>query len=203
MSLHIGDKNIVDIRRGDKKIAKVYKGDKLVWGYTPEQVLFESSTPGTYPIYIKCRCKLYIHVVGAGGGRSSTAYPIQGVWHYWAASGGSGAYVYGVKEVTAGNYTITVGAGTSAGATANGGNSSVFGEVAGGGKTGTSSAGNSTGGAGGIASTTLNFINGNNGGRWTDGHGPGGASVYEGYGEGARSNDGSASVGGYVKIVAI
>lgn len=202
MSLHIGSKNIIDIRRGNKKIAKVYKGSSLVWGYIPGQVLFESSTPGSYPIYIKCRCKLYIQVVGAGGGRSSTAYPIQGVWHYWSASGGSGAYVYGIKEVTAGNYTITVGAGTSGGAKADGEDSSVFGEVAGGGKTGNSWAGGSTGGAGGIASTTLNFIDGNNGDRWTDGHGPGGASVYEGYGEGARS-DGAASVGGYVKIVAV
>ena len=93
-------------------------------------------------------------------------------------------------------------ADSTAGAAADGGNSIVFGEVAGGGKTGTSWAGGSTAGAGGIASTTLNFINGNNGGRWTDGHGPGGASVYEGYGEGAHS-DGGAGVGGYVKITAI
>lgn len=202
MSLHIGSDNIVDIRFGNEKIAKVYKGEDLVYGYVPGDVLFESSTPGTYQIYIKCRCKLYIQAVGGGGGRSSTAYPIQGVWHYWSGSGGSGAYVYGNKEVYAGTYTIVVGAGTTAGATANGGDSVVFGEVAGGGKTGTSSPGNSAGGAGGIASTTLNFINGNNGGRWTDSHGPGGASVYEGYGEGAGSDDG-AGVGGYVKITAI
>lgn len=203
MSLHIGSNNIVDIRRGNQKIAKVYKGSDLVWGYVPGQVLFESSTPGTYTIRIKCRCKLYVQAVGAGGGRQSTAYPIQGVWHYWSGSGGSGAYVYGNKEVYAGTYTITVGAGTAGGATADGGNSVVFGEVAGGGKTGTSWAGGASGGAGGTASTTLNFINGNSGGRWTDGHGAGGASVYGGYGTGASSNDGAASVGGYVKITAI
>lgn len=226
MTLHIGDDNIVDIRKGDTKIAKVYHGSDLVWGYIPGQVLFESSTPGTYQLYVKCRCKLDIKIVGAGGGATSWgAYYSNG--YTWNASGGggSGAYIHGTKEVFAGTYTIVVGKGGNGydrrglisgwNYAEDGTDSSAFGQVAGGGKGGSALNGG-FGGDGGVASTTLTGVNGEKGGNMGYVVGAnaypiqninGGASKYGGYGAGGyianQSLDNYDGKNGYVRIVAI
>lgn len=190
MTLHVGTDNIVDIRKNGK-ISKVYKGSDLVWGYPSGKVLFENSTGGTYTLTVKYRCKLYIQAVGGGGGGHTDGAG----YHPYNYGGGSGAYIYGTKEVAAGTYTIVVG--KVATGNTNGGDSSVFGEIAGGGKAST--------GGGGVAVTTLSYINGNNGGFGNVWEGPGGASVYGGYGTGMTANNGGLSGGtnGYVKITAI
>ena len=208
MSLHIGSKNIIDIRRGSKKIAKVYKGNKLVWGYTPSDVLFDSSQSGygagTYTLYVKCRCRLEIWAVGGGGGgRHTFQMTTTQNWWYDECPGSSGGYIHGIKEVPAGTYTIKVGArGSGGGASGNGGNSVVFGETAGGGK----------GGAKGTVSGGVNVTNleDNVPGKsvqgvaksYSDPELAGAPSVYGGYGAGNTSyNRGGTE--GYVKIVAL
>lgn len=217
MTLHIGNNNIVDIRYGNQKIAKVYKGSDLVWGYVPGKVLFETSTPGTYSLYVKCRCKLDIKIVGAGGG-GGHGFMVAGQNYYWWSSGGggSGAYVHGIKEVTAGTYTLVVGRGGAGeyknpggGVGSAGGSSSAFGQTAGGGKGGRGNgwvAETDLGGAGGTASTTLSYTNGKKGaGAYNSSSGcAGGASVYGGYGAGAAANSSAPRGGnGYIKIVAV
>lgn len=208
MTLHIGSNNIVDIRKGNQKIAKVYHGSDLVWGYVPGKVLFEKSVAGTYTLYVKCRCKLYIQAVGGGGGGSHhLAATTADNWWYQNSGGGSGGYIHGTVEVTAGTYTIVVGGmGTQVanGQASGGGNTTVFGQTAGGGGGGSSGAG--TGGAGGRNSTTLASVNGNGGEYSATGYSDpdraGGASVYGGYGAGRTSHNYGGS-DGYVKITAI
>lgn len=206
MTLHIGSDNIVDIRYGNQKIKKVYKGSDLVWGYVPGKVLFETSVAGTYTLYVKCRCKLEIWAVGGGSGgchrlQATTAQN----WWYDNFSGGSGGYIHGVKEVYAGTYTLKVGAGGPGGNAGNnaGGNTTVFGETAGGG----TSSGWKYVGSGGTNTTTLSqSVKGNNGigssTGYSDPTNAGGASVYGGYGAGGNSHD-SPGGSGYLKIVAV
>ena len=221
MSLHIGSNNIVDIRRGSTKIAKVYHGSDLVWGYIPGQVLFESSTAQTTTLYVKCRCKLSFILVGGGGGGARAAGSSQQLGNQNAcAGGGSGAYVYGTKEFTAGTYTIVVGAvgetqnygSFRSGTAPSGGNSSFGGQIANGGSggyvTGGLGANAATAGTGGEAvySSGLNGINGNKGTEkaysgYDTGAGIGGTSVYGGYGKGGNSD--ANGTNGYVKIVAV
>ena len=222
MTLHIGNDNIVDIRYGNQKIAKVYKGSDLVWGYVPGEVLFESDEAGTYPLYVKCRCKLYIQLVGAGGGGAVTWY-YDRAYNFARAGGGSGAYVNGIIELSAGTYNVVVGAGAGGGGNVHaglsqggtGGSSSFGGQVAGGGGggatwfNGTVSGTQASNGAAGVAQTTVDFVNGNQGGAFQNSWGVdpgtyGGASVYGGYGAGSGSDAPSIYGGsGYVKIVAI
>ena len=129
-----------------------------------------------------------IDLVGAGGGGHGTLIGGNTVYNY---SGGSGAYVYGVKEIETGTYNIVVGAGVS---NAKGGDSSFDGEIAGGGYP--------SNGNGGTATTTLSYKNGNHGSFGNTMTAPGGASVYNGYGAGATlSGIGNKSGGnGYAKI---
>lgn len=225
MSLHIGTKNIVDIRKGTKKIARVYKGDKLVWGYFPNEVLFESSTPGTHTLYVKCRCKLHIDVVGAGGGAASWGgYYSNGVTINSSGGGGSGGYISGNIEIQPGTYTVIVGAGGSGDRSSgiavrqaeasNGGESSVFGQIAYGGIGGYTS-NDGYGGAGGTCDTVLTGVEGNSGGSMKSvarydyqiQNISGGASKYGGYGAGGyienNSLDNYNGLSGYVKITAI
>lgn len=220
MTLHVGDKNIVDVRYGNAKIARIYKGGNLLYGYQPSEVLFESSTAGTYQLYVKCRCKLsFIAVGGGGGGSCNGTYYANNITANVGGGGGSGAYVYGTLEVFAGTYTITVGSAGSFGRGVNnvppirgsdGTSSVVFGQVAGGGG---GSLGNSGGygGSAGIAQTAYGFVNGNVGtlspvypavGGYPLITAAGGASVYNGYGLGGNG-DSTPATGGYVKITAV
>lgn len=94
MTLHIGNKNVYDIRAGNRIIDFVYKGSVLVW--QKYKVLFESSTPGTYSLNLPT-AMYKITVVGGGGGSSNR-------------TGGAGAFIQFTMK-TSGNVTITVGAG--------------------------------------------------------------------------------------------
>lgn len=94
MTLHIGNKNVYDIRAGNRIIDFVYKGSVLVW--QKYKVLFESSTPGTYSLNLPT-AMYKITVVGGGGGSAT-------------AAGGAGAFIQFTMK-TSGNVTITVGAG--------------------------------------------------------------------------------------------
>lgn len=193
-------------------IPKIYYGDKLV--LDNDGVVFESSEPGEYNVKIPYTGNYGIILVGAGSG---------GAYSYWdpgshGCGGGSGAYVYGTIEVTAGRHTIVVGrggskgsrvygAGTSVGAA--GGDSSAFGQIAGGGTQTTASYSGGSPGSAGTAVTTVSYINGNSGTNGgvvygTGSTGSGGSSVYGGYGAGGLGSYNSTNGGdGYVKIFAI
>lgn len=120
-----------------------------------------------------------IKMVGAGGaGSVFTNYSE----YYMSHNGGSGAYVYGSKQITSGNYQIVVGAGgtfpgNNAGQGGSGGNTTFDGEIAGGGVGGISGGYSNPGhnGAGGTATTTLSYVNGNSSG----------TSTYGDYGKGS------------------
>lgn len=156
----------------------------------------EKDTYGTYSQQFKAG-KYHIDIVGAGASGESS-----GGGHPYNAGGGSGAYVYGVKEITEGTYDIVVGKGGHAPIVSSGqdgGDSSVFGEIAGGGKNGNQST--TTGGAGGTATTTLKYINGNKGGGGNGWAAKGGESVYQGYGKGGSASGNAKDGGdGYAKI---
>lgn len=168
-----------DIYIGSTKISEVYKGSTQVYSskLPAGQVIFESSTAGTYEINIPKSQNYYIQLVGGGGGGRHVNVETD-------KGGGSGGYVYGTIHIPAGVYSIIVGKG---GASKTAGGDSVFIEqVAGGGKS-TSSY------AGGVCTTTLNYINGKAGGS-----GKTGQSVYEGYGAGGFSSNSGKN--GYAKI---
>lgn len=221
-------KNINGVRKkakiaimNNQLIPRIYYGNKLV--YQSDGSVFESSTAGTYTLVIPATAYYNIIIVGAGGGCASWGgYYSNG--YTWNASGGggSGAYVHGTQRITAGTYTVIVGAGGAgvrnagigAGTTTayDGGNSSFGGHVAGGGKGGVAING-STGGAGGTATTTLTGESGNAGGSMGYVVGAnaypiqnisGGASKYGGYGAGGyitnQSLDNYNGKDGYVKI---
>lgn len=167
-----------------------------------------------------------IVVVGAGGGSSATCDPTR-PYKNACAGGGSGAYVRGITTLTAGSYASVVGAGGSglnngqinrtAGYGGNGGSStfSTLVDVSGG--TGGGSAwtdgtgGWRSAGVGGTVTTNdleqnLESSAGNVGGNCGQGACNGGASVYEGYGEGGGASASGgidyvrSGIDGYVKI---
>lgn len=152
------------------------------------KIIIERSVAGTQTITIPVDGRYNIKLVGGGGGGHTDGAGV----HPYNYGGGSGAYVYGIKTLTAGTYTIVVGAAGAG--NSDGGNTSFAGEIAGGGK-------KSTGG-GGVATTTLSYINGNNGSFGNVWAGNGGASVYNGYGTGATANNGglSGQTAGYIRI---
>ena len=152
------------------------------------KIIIERSEAGTQEITIPVDGRYDIKLVGGGGGGHTDGASV----HPYNYGGGSGAYVYGIKTLTAGTYTIVVGA-AAAGDT-NGGDTSFDGEIAGGGK-------RSTGG-GGVATTTLSYINGNNCKLGNVYPSIGGAPVYENYGRGATANNGGlyGQTAGYIRI---
>ena len=143
----------------------------------------EYTTPGTYTETLPTGT-YEIKVVGAGGkGAKSTSGSFSKTAR--AAGGGSGAYIYGDILVDSGEYSAVVGS-------ANGGQSSIFGNIAGGGGNGVASSSSQTGGSGGTYTTTLglNGIGGQPGGTAHDSGksasatASGGVSRYNGYGSG-------------------
>ena len=107
----------------------------------------------------------YMDIVGAGGGGKADAFPYAGYWWSSAGSGGSGAYIHGYRFVNKGSYAVKVGIGGKCGGTNGtsypGSESSILGEIAGGGAKGVAGAG----GAGGTytASSTMIGVSGNTG----------------------------------------
>lgn len=201
----------------DNKVFYVYKGSNLVWKlhqYINNQLLFESSSAGTYQLNILDDGIYNVICVGGGGGgaqKGDTEY-------YNTGSGGSGGYSNEDIYLTKGLYTVVVGAGGAKNSqwwgsgtpitATNGGNSSFATVIGGGG--GGGGAGSGSGypfaGAGGTGST----INGNAGkaGGGKNVSYAGGASVYGGYGIGGNGYSGNASTmnystsgtSGYVRI---
>ena len=221
-------KNINGVRKkakiaimNNQLIPRIYYGNKLV--YQSDGSVFESSTAGTYTLVIPATAYYSIILVGAGGGCASWGgYYSNGYTFNSSGGGGSGAYVHGTQRISAGTYTIVVGGGGAGGRNAgigaqqvtagNGGDSSAFGQIAGGGKGGYTS-NNGYGGAGGTATTTLTGESGNAGGGMNYVVGAnaypvqnisGGASKYGGYGAGGyitnQSLDNYNGKDGYVKI---
>ena len=159
--IYKGSEQIQDIYIGGTKIEEIYHGSELVYGsgYPTGTVLFESGTPGTYTLVVDKRCTARLNMCGAGGNGSTIHM------------GGSGGYIYGNLEITAGTYTIVVGA-------AGGGNSSFKENVAGGGGN-ASNHGDGSGGTCVVVSSGLTGSNGTSGsttGR-INGYGAGGSFV--------------------------
>lgn len=195
MSIIHNLQDISNITIGSENIENIYLGEDLLWTaesspYTPDQVIFESSTPGTYSVDILTNGKYEIICVGAGGG--GVRYGNGGFIPYQYAGGGSGGYSNSIQNLTEGTYSITVGGG--GGWTNNGGNHAGTG--------GTSSFSdivNATGGQGGLRLGTgsggVGITQNGNTGTTT----AAGASVYGGYGAGGYSTSNGGA--GYVKIV--
>lgn len=174
--------------------------DATLYEYMEGAVIFESSTPGTYTLTLTEATPCEIHVVGAGAGGG---YYQIGMWS--GKGGGSGCYANGSDTLSAGTYTLVVGAGSS---------KSSSGNIAAGGTTyisydnttimsasgGKSHAYNSEGEGGTDVYSSLSISQlyiGQNASSTT-----GGASMYNGYGKGGNGGQTSAEngVNGYIKI---
>lgn len=175
--------------------------------------LIETSTPGTYTIESPVDTIAEIAIVGAGGGGVGCAHGSK--WYY--ADGGGGAAFVGTINISAGTYTVTVGAGGASNFNASSasdagsvtGGSSSIGDliIAGGGIRG-SGTNCVYPGAGGTLTVNADVIsstiqsNGNNAtGGGMNGHGQA-QSLYQDYGKGGMGIYGGSVAGtnGYVKV---
>ena len=162
--LYKGSTKIGSFQLGSTKIGKLYKGSTLVYEskLPAGQVIFESSTAGTYTVTIPKTQKYYIDLVGGGGGGHVIMSD-----HY---TGGSAAYIKGETRLEKGDYVLIIGSGGRGGAGGHGsdGSDSSFNEnIAGRGYRGKPGSGGtatvvSSGltGQNGIASSTVGWING-------------------------------------------
>jgi hypothetical protein len=214
-------------------IDKVYKGSTLVYqgAYTPNQVVFEKSTAGTYTVNLEKAGLYEITVVGGGG-----AAAMRGVYddRGYGWGGGSGGAFVGTFVLERGTRTVVVGkannnttAQTTNSQTSNPSDTKTYGSSVSGvvsvGGGGSGHYNSSYVGAAGAAatltitptSTTLNKA-GNAGSSGSGGKGSaaaatvnGGASVYNGYGKGQGCKTSEYytkrswvnGTAGYVKIV--
>lgn len=188
--------------------------------YTPNQVLYESSTGGaSKTLNLLVAGKYQVICIAGGGGGASTNGKVFSSRRYYKASGGSGSGFDCVFQLSAGSYEVAVGAGGSgyfknygngmpSGGTASDGNDSRFGTCyahAGKGGNGT------IGGDGGAAPTltytrttiTLNTAGNSGSGSTSSGTVSGGAAVYSSKGTGGSCTDNAGNNGtdGYVKVV--
>lgn len=214
MSIFHNLSEIKDVYCGDTKIESIYLGTEQVYTgetcpYTPDQVIFEQSTAGTYSLDILADGQYEVYCIGGGAG----GVKYTGGGRMFCASGGSGAGFIGIIEIVKNTYTITVGVGGTK-------NTSTSSSVGGGGNSSISSlviayaAGNhdaNTAGPAGaiptinttIISQTLNRA-GNKGSTSSGSTCSGGVSVYSNYGKGGNSGLQSAitnGTAGYVKII--
>lgn len=175
--------------------------------------LIETSTPGTYTIENPVDTIAEIAIVGAGGGGVGCAHGSK--WYY--ADGGGGAAFVGTINISAGTYTVTVGAGGASNFNASsasdagsvtGGDSSLGDLIIAGGGIRGSGTNCVYPGAGGTLTVNADVIsadiqsNGNNAtGGGMNGHGQA-QSLYEGYGKGGMGIYGGSVAGtnGYVKV---
>lgn len=174
MALYKGNTKIKSLYLGGTKIQKLYKGSTLVYssGYPSGTVLFENATAGSYTLNVLYDATITVDLVGAGSG---ACYNV-----ILREKGGSGAYISGTTTITAGTYTVVIGAG-SAGATGTsntisaGGNSTFNGNTAGGAPSWTPKSG-SSGGTASVSSSGLSGQNGSgqNSTGWISGYGAGG-----------------------------
>lgn len=183
--------------------------------YTPDQVLYESSTGGASTTLNLLDNGKYQVICIAGGGGGAGASP-SAIGTNGSAGGGSGSGFDCVFQLTAGNYSIAVGSGGAAktNGTATTGGNSQFGTCYAYGGTGGKATRNTTSvsttaGSGGASptltytrtTTTLNTA-GNNGSTSTN-SASGGSAVYSTYGKGGNGSYNSPVAGnsGYVKVV--
>lgn len=196
--------------------------------YDKGQVLFESSTPGTYSLNVEETAECEVYCIGAGGGGAAGVYKRGGFgsrYYYAAAGGGSGGGFIGTVKINEGSYPLVVGkGGPGAGGgegrhdAGDGGSSSIGnGIVCGGGIGGYARADIThygTPGTGGTAPVitfevlqTQKNSAGNAGGGSTSSSVTGGAAIYENYGTGGdgtlngTSGTGTDGANGYIKIV--
>lgn len=185
--------------------------------YTPDQVLYESSTGGaSTTLNLLDDGKYQVICIAGGGGGASYRSKVASFTTYYNDGGGSGSGFNCVFQLTAGNYAIAVGSGGAGkiNGTATSGGNSRFGTCyayGGGGARSDSSAGSV--GAGGNAptltytrtTTTLNTAG--NAGTATSGKSDtnvsGGAAVYSSYGKGGDGKYSAVGTGtaGYVKVI--
>lgn len=204
------------------EVRRVYKGSQLIWGYDPSEVIFQSSTPGTYIVDIATSGYYNVAVVGGGSGG---AYVYSSKFSDGRASGGSGAGFVGIVYLTAGVHTIKVGAGGSgkayesngqSSATSTAGEQSAIDSIIvanGGGSAKARIRGASqTAGSGGTLSYDSSKVqsyslakNGNAGTTIYESNITGGASVYGGYGKGGNAGNRYTTSGsnGYVLISSV
>lgn len=172
----LGFVKIKELYKGSTKIKELYKGGTLVFGggYPSGTVLIEKSSAGTYSLVVDYNCTVHVDLVGGGSGAT------YGYNSSTRKKGGSGAYISGTMSLTAGTYSIVVGAG-SAGVKSTtrvsaGDNSTFNGNTAGGAPSWYIAYGNSTGGTATVVSTGLSGQNGSgqNSTGWINGYGAGG-----------------------------
>jgi hypothetical protein len=209
MALYIGDTKIKELYLGSTKIKEAYLGSTPVYKsthYDPDEVVFESSTPGQYTLDLLDDGNYEVICIGGGGGGVDADGRDVG--------GGSGAGFDCIFELTKGSYPITIGVGgtkTTGANRAGSGGSSKF---------GTAYALRGTGGyvrtttqyevgVGGDAPTipytiisTVFNTTGNDGKAGTH-TAAGGYSVYDGTetGYGAGGSNTTDGYGGYVKVI--
>ena len=179
--------------------------DNITLAYASGYTLFESRTPNTYTLQLLTSGNYYLEIVGAGGGGYTSTLPWGSYPVTSSGSGGSGAFVYGTKYLSAGTYTLTIGAGGSNGGGA-GAASTAFGETAGGAGGGRGG----SGGAGGTPSTTLTGKNGYTGNArgasisWSN-PSPRKESAYDDTtsGPGYGGATGEAGGAGFIKVTAV
>ncbi len=173
--------------------------------YTPDQVLYESSTGGASTTLNLLDDGKYQVICIAGGG-GGAFYGLQG-----GAGGGSGSGFNCIFQLTAGNYAIAVGSGGAGitNGTATTGGDSQFGTCyARGGVGATATLQKKTAGSGG-ASPTLTYTRTtttlNTSGNAGNTSGTGGSAVYGNYGKGGYTQNATAYAGtaGYVKVIYI
>lgn len=204
------------------EVKQVYKGSQLIWGYDPSEVIFQSSTPGTYTVDIVTSGYYNVAVVGGGSGG---AYVYSSKFSDGRASGGSGAGFVGIIYLTAGSHTIKVGAGGSgkayetngqSSATSTAGGQSAIDSIivanGGGSAKARIHGATQTAGSGGTLSYDSSKVqsyslakNGNAGTTIYNSNITGGASVYGGYGKGGNAGNSYTTSGsnGYVLISAV
>lgn len=211
-----GNSSVKNIYWGNTPVKEVWYGSNKIWSncpYTPDQVIFESSTPGIYSLNILTDGVYEVYCI-AGGSGGTTIHLLK---RWPTASGASGSGYIGNLKITQNTYQIVVGSGSSGKYKINekvsdAENSSISNVVTSYGGKGGKAIDDQTQAIGGnipsIYAQEVSFTlkqAGNNGiTAMSGGSYSGGASLYNGYGKGGDvytnhyANDGA---NGYVKII--
>lgn len=105
MTLNYNNNSVNNVKfNGDDAEILQFNGATVWERYTPQVVLFESSTPGNYSLTLS---KSTACSVVVGGGAAGTSFSFTQKY-----GGGSGTCVYGTTTLPAGTYNISVGGGS-------------------------------------------------------------------------------------------
>jgi len=110
MAIYLGSTKIKELYLGGTKIKEAYLGSTLVYrasAYAPDEVVFESSTAGTYTLDLLETGRYEVTVVAGGGGAKN----VRETPSYSKGSGASGSCFKGEIQITKGSLSIVVGAG--------------------------------------------------------------------------------------------